>query len=62
MNSFVKNNYLNLTIAFCAVVLSCVVLSFDRKIAIDGDARDYYSYLVSIFINHNFTHQTAKDW
>ena len=62
MNSFVKNNYLNLVIAFCVVVLFFVVLSFDRKIAIDGDARDYYSYLVSLFINNNFTHQTGNDW
>ncbi|MBL7909711.1 MAG: glycosyltransferase family 39 protein [Bacteroidia bacterium] len=62
MNSFVKNNYLNLVIAFCVVVLFFVVLSFDRKIAIDGDARDYYSYLVSLFIDNNFTHQSGNDW
>jgi hypothetical protein len=38
------------------------MLSFERKIAIDGDARDYYSYLVSLFIDHNFTHQIGNDW
>ncbi|MBA2610402.1 MAG: glycosyltransferase family 39 protein [Bacteroidetes bacterium] len=62
MNSFVKNNYLDLVIAFCVVVLFSVVFSFDRKISIDGDAKDYYSYLVSFFIDHNFTHQTGNSW
>jgi len=38
------------------------VLNFERKIVIDGDAKDYYSYLVSIFITHNFTHQIGNDW
>ncbi len=37
-------------------------MSFENKIAIDGDARDYYSYLVSLFIDHNFTHQVGNDW
>jgi hypothetical protein len=62
LNSFVKNNYLNLVIAFCVIVLFFVVLSFERKIAIDGDARDYYSYLISLFIDNNFTHQSGNDW
>lgn len=62
MNTFIKNNYLNIVIAFCAIILFTVVLSFDRKVAIDGDGRDYYSYLVSIFIDHNFTHQVGNDW
>lgn len=62
MNSFIKNNYLDLIIAFCVVILFGVVLSFENKIAIDGDARDYYSYLTAIFIDHNFTHQTGNAW
>ncbi len=62
MNSFIKNNYLDLVIAFCVIVLFSVVLSFENKIAIDGDARDYYSYLTALFIDHNFTHQTGNDW
>ncbi len=62
MNSFIKNNRLDLVIAFCVSVLFCVVLSFENKIAIDGDARDYYSYLTAIFIDHNFTHQVGNDW
>lgn len=28
----------------------------------DGDAKDYYSYLMSIFINHDLSHQTGNDW
>ncbi len=27
-----------------------------------GDAGDYYSYLISIFINHNLENQSATDW
>lgn len=27
-----------------------------------GDAKDYYSGLVSVFITHDFTHQAGKDW
>lgn len=62
MKSFIKNNYLDLVIAFCVVVLFAVILSFENKIAIDGDAKDYYSYLTSLFIDHNFTHQTGNNW
>jgi len=62
LNSFIKNNYLDLIIAFCVIVLFTVVLSFENKIAIDGDARDYYSYLTAIFIDHNFTHQSGNNW
>ncbi len=62
MNSFIKNNYLNIIITFCVTILFVIVINFERKEAIYGDARDYYSYLVSIFINHNFTHQTGNDW
>jgi hypothetical protein len=54
LNSFIKNNFLNLTIALCAVVFLTVVFSFERHVVIDGDAKDYYSYLVSLFIDHNF--------
>lgn len=53
---------MNLTIALCAVVFLTVVFSFERHVVIDGDAKDYYSYLVSLFIDHNFTHQTGNDW
>ena len=27
-----------------------------------GDAKDYYSGLVSLFITHDFTNQTGNDW
>lgn len=53
---------MNLIIAFCAVVFLTVVFSFERHVVIDGDAKDYYSYLVSLFIDHNFTHQVGNDW
>ena len=62
MNFLVKNNHLNFIITCCVIVLFSIILNFDRKIAIDGDARDYYSYLVSLFINHNFTQQVGNDW
>jgi len=62
LNLFLKNNYLNLTITFCAIVFLSVVLNYNNKISIDGDARDYYSYLVSIFIDSNFTNQTGNNW
>jgi len=28
----------------------------------DGDAKDYYSALVSLFIQHDLSHQNAQDW
>jgi hypothetical protein len=28
----------------------------------DGDAKDYYSALVSVFIHHDFFHQQGQDW
>lgn len=37
-------------------------MSIENKVSIDGDAKDYYSYLVSLFIEHNFTHQTGNNW
>lgn len=32
------------------------------KYIVDGDGRDYYSYLVSIFINKNLANQDIRNW
>ena len=48
------------------VIASCVLLWRNQAHTpvnfVVGDAGDYYSYLISIFINHNLSHQTVSDW
>jgi hypothetical protein len=55
-------------LAITVVIAGSVLLSLFFKWSnaypnfMDGDARDYYSALVSIFIRHDFTHQSGSDW
>lgn len=50
-------------IALCSLVLLHVLTwhpASGLAHVIDGDGRDYYSYLVSLFIDHNLGHQDAS--
>lgn len=61
------NSYSKIAIAGI-VCISLVLIYFFRwtggayRYVIAGDGNDYYSYLVSIFINKNLTHQDVSHW
>lgn len=60
------NKYSLSLLAALLVIASCVLLwknhTYRPVNFILGDAGDYYSYLISIFINHNLSHQTVSNW
>ncbi len=60
------NKYSLSILAVLLVMASCILLWKNQAHTpvnfVVGDAGDYYSYLISIFINHNLANQTATDW
>ncbi len=68
LNAAVKYKLSNY--AILATVLLSVLISYYFKWNykaypinfMDGDAKDYYSTLVSVFIHHDFFHQQGQDW
>lgn len=63
-----KNTQRYSQLAITLVIVGSVALAYFFKWQqglpnfMDGDARDYYSTLVSVFINHDLTHQSGNDW
>lgn len=63
-----KYKFSNYSILFTILVASAISWFFKWNTAdysinfMGGDAKDYYSTLVSLFINHDFTSQTGNDW
>jgi len=61
------NSYSKIAIAGI-VCISLILIYFFRwsggayRFVIAGDGNDYYSYLVSVFINKNLTHQDISHW
>lgn len=57
-------------VSILLTVISAIGLSYffkwtDLSNPVDfmgGDAKDYYSYLVATFINHDFLHQSGQSW
>lgn len=64
-SSYRLSNYSILVTFLLASVISFYFIwseNYKNVNFFDGDAKDYYSYLVSIFINHNLGHQTGNEW
>lgn len=58
--SYTRSNIALAGIAACGFVMLCTMVWHKAQgplNLVDGDGRDYYSYLVSIFIDHNLGHQ-----
>jgi hypothetical protein len=50
-------------ITILAIALGCIFKWNDPGLNyVDGDARDYYSYLISAFVKHDLTHPTGNEW
>jgi hypothetical protein len=58
------SDYAVVATALISVVISVVFKwTYDNSINfMGGDAKDYYSYLVSVFIDHNLSSQTVGEW
>jgi hypothetical protein len=55
---------LAITLVIAGSVLLAWVFKWQNDVPnlMDGDAKDYYSALVSLFIQHDLSHQNAQDW
>lgn len=59
------SNYTIVFVLIVAAVLSGVFKWASAEVPVnfvDGDARDYYSSLISVFIRHDFAHQQGSEW
>ncbi|MBA3663554.1 MAG: hypothetical protein H0W61_05010 [Bacteroidetes bacterium] len=62
-----KYKFSNAAIVFTVLlaVISSYYLNWSKHSTVnfaDGDSKDYYSYLLSVFIHHDLGHQQGSDW